>query len=281
MTAFATAFQTEPRFISRANDHEILATDEMIRLARLARNGDKKARNRMAESNLRLVVSMARSYLRKHNVEYEVLYQQGAEGLMIAIDKFDPEMGFAFSTYATPWIRAKIEEHLLKDRTIHIPNKVMKLASKINRTRRTMETSFGRRVDDAEIAEKLEIDTKSVRDLTMAIQPSHSLDVQVSDDEDSVSFVSLIEDTSNDLDTYEKTGLNALLHKVISESLTEREQLIVKNYFGLDDKEESNHADIGREIGLTRERVRQILKSSLQVLNTKLSAMGIDVTLTA
>jgi RNA polymerase sigma factor (sigma-70 family) len=280
-TAFATAFRTEPRFMSRANDHEILAAEEITRLARLCRNGDMNARDRIATTNLRLVVSMVRSYLRIHNVEYEVLYQQGVEGLMIAIDKFDPEMGYAFSTYATPCIRSKIEEFLLKNRVIHIPNKVMKMASKVNRMRRSLETNCGRRVEDAEIAEALNIDVKSVRDLTMAIQSDHSLDVQIGDEEDSVSYVSLVEDPSNTLDMVESLDLNNVLHKVMGECLSEREQLVVKTFYGFNEGGENNAAEIGRQLDLSRERVRQILSASLKTLSAKLSEMGLDITLTA
>lgn len=274
--AFASTFQIEPRFVKKANEHEILPTDEVIRLARLCRNGDMKARDRMAKTNLRLVVSMARSYLRKHNVEYDVLYQQGVEGLMIAIDKFDPEMGFAFTTYAMPWVRSKIEEYIMKERMIHVPCKTMKMASKIYRTRRAMEGSLGHTVLDADIADELKITEKAVRDLTMVIQPHRSLDAAVSDEDESTTFLSLLADQSNAFDFVENDELKEVLNKAIHECLDDRQRHIVTSFFGLGNSDEIDRADIARDINLSRERVRQLLKESISILKDKLYTMGLD-----
>ncbi|MFK4132438.1 RNA polymerase sigma factor RpoD/SigA [Pseudomonas luteola] len=281
MTAVAVAYansHNDAKLIRRANTHDVLPHDELLRLARLAKNGDTKARNTIAEHNLRLVAYVATGYIKKFNIDFDDLYSQGVEGLMIAIDKFDPELGFTFSTYADRWIRTKIDELAMRNRTVHVPIHVVKAASRVQRTRRTLEGSHGRKVLDSEIASELGYEERAVRELTEAIQPQHSLDLVMGGDDEGSNLMDFLEDDSNPSGTVEMTDTMSKLKELISSSLNERERTIVNGYFGLDNNEEFNLAEIGRSLNLSRERVRQILRDSLQLLAVKLKAVGIDET---
>lgn len=254
---------------------DVIPHNEMIALARLARNGDMRARSRMVERNLRLVMHIAKAYL-KSGVQYEELVAAGNEGLLTAVDKFDPELNFAFSTYADRWIRTKIEEMLIKNKAVHIPTHVVKAAHKVLRTRRKLEQQLNRDVFDHEVAKQLDIDESSVRKLTEAVQFSLSLDASVDDDDsESKSFVSFLEDNCNPLNDIEEKDTSDMITNIIA-SLNEREKFIVLNYYGFDGREETTCADLGRQLNISRERCRQILKDATGKLQDRLEELGLD-----
>lgn len=265
-----TQYQNEVR------KHDVITHDEMITLARAARNGDMKARSKMIEANLRFVMHTAKSYLRSM-VPYNDLVSAGNEGLIIAADKFDPELNFAFSTYADRWIRFKIEDHINKNKAVHVPVHVTKVANKVVKMRRSLEQRLHREVLDSEVASHLDMDEEAVRRLTEAVQCSYSLDASMDDsDGESTSFISFLEDDHNPLNEIEEMDTSVMVKNIIGK-LSDREQYIVTHYYGLDGKEEKNLAEMGRELDISRERCRQVLKSALDTLQDLLEEQGMTV----
>lgn len=256
--------------------HDLISHDEMITLANLARNGDMKARSKMVERNLRLVLHIAKSYLRS-GMPYEDIVAAGNEGLVIAADKFNPDLNFAFSTYADRWIRFKIEDQLIKNKSVHIPVHVVKAANKVLKTRRSLEQSLHREVLDSEVAANLDMDETSVRRLSEAVQFSYSLDASLDDEGGGeASFVSFLEDNCNPLNEIEEMDTSVMIKEIIAK-LNDREKYIITHYFGMDGKTEMNLAEMGREMNISRERCRQLLKGALDRLQDLLEEQGLSV----
>ncbi|MEG1346706.1 MAG: sigma-70 family RNA polymerase sigma factor [Hafnia sp.] len=275
----ALKFSEDRSFNAYKNDVQkldVIPHDEMIALARLARNGDMKARERMIERNLRLVMHIAKAYI-KSGMRYDDLVSAGNEGLIIAVDKFDPELQFAFSTYADRWIRFKIEDMLIKNKAVHVPTHIAKRANKVIRTKRKLEQQLNREVFDSEVAAMLDMDENSVRKLTEAVQCSYSLDASVGDDsDDGKSFVSFLEDHCNPLVDIEEKDTSDMVKNIL-DGLDEREKYIVTLHFGLNGGEECALAEIARHLDISRERCRQILKSALNTLHERLEEMGLSL----
>ncbi|HMQ12943.1 MAG TPA: RNA polymerase sigma factor RpoS [Candidatus Competibacter phosphatis] len=261
-------------YLSEIGFSPLLTAQEEVYFARRVLQGDAAARNRMVESNLRLVVKIARRYMNR-GLSLLDLIEEGNLGLIHAVEKFDPERGFRFSTYATWWIRQTIERALMNQtRTIRLPIHIIKEINGYLRVTRQLTQSLDHEPSAEEIAQVM---GKSVADVKRMLQLNErvaSVDTPIGKDEDRSLLDAIPDDNNPDpSQLLQDADLNEKLDLWLDQ-LNDKQRIVVKRRFGLGGQEKATLEQVGNEIGVTRERVRQIQIDALRRLRKILESEG-------
>ena len=266
-TPYETTTDALQLFLREAGRHALLTAAQEVELAKRIERGDMGAKAHMIQSNLRLVVSIAKNY-RNQGLPFLDLIQEGTLGLIRAVEKFDWRRGYKFSTYATWWIRQAVARALAdKARTIRMPVHIVERLQKMNRAERILWTQLGREPTLEEIAEEASLPLHQAHEVRAAARASTSLDQPVGEQEDAVFGDFVAGDDPLPEEEVEVSLRSQALSAALA-ALPERERQVLILRYGLDDAEPKTLEEIGRRLGLTRERVRQIELESLRRLAT-------------
>ena len=253
-------------YLKEIGQIKLLSMDEELELAEKIANGDELAKNTLAEANLRLVVSIAKRYVGRGMLFLDLI-QEGNIGLMKAVDKFDVTKGYKFSTYATWWIRQAITRAIADQaRTIRVPVHMVETINKLARIQRQLTLELNREPTEEELAEKMGIPVDKIKDIYKISQEPVSLETPIGEEDDS-HLGDFIKDERNV--SPEEYATNEMLKDEIAdvlETLTEREEKVIRLRFGLEDGKSRTLEEVGQMFGVTRERIRQIEAKALRKL---------------
>ena len=253
-------------YLKEIGKYPLLTREEENKIATAALNGDLEAKEKLINHNLRLVVSIAKKYMGR-GLNLLDLIQEGNVGLIKAVEKFDVSKGFKFSTYATYWIKQSISYAIAdQTRNIRIPPHTIKLINSIQKVEQSFLHEKKRKPKQEEVADILNIDIKKIKNAYFWIKDTTSLDIVIGDDED-VTIGTLIEDKSIESDflSIEKKETSEVIENVLN-TLSEREKTVIIKRFGLGGHKAETLDEIGKSLGLSKERIRQIENSALRKL---------------
>jgi RNA polymerase primary sigma factor len=256
------------QYMGRVRGGRLLDANEEKDLSRRAHRGDMRARQRLIESNLRLVISIAKKY-RGRGVLFEDLIQEGNAGLIRAVEKFDPEMGNRFSTYATWWIRQAVTRAVADHaRTVRLPAHVVDAIYRLRRAENALSLELGREATEEEIVERLGVKPEEARRLREVGQPISSINARINSEEGSEVGELLPDERSSDEYTRVEAGQWQLTLVEAVRSLPEREARIIELRHGLDGSETRTLREVSEELGISQERARQVEIKALRTIRT-------------
>ena len=267
------------RYLQQISSKPLFTPEEELRIATQAKAGDFSARQAMIEHNLRLVVSIAKTYMHR-GLPLSDLIEEGNLGLMHALDKFEPERGFRFSTYATLWIRQSVEKALMNQvRNVRLPVHVIREINQVLRATRFLEQALGAQGRAPDLEDIASLTGKSVEDVADALalaEHTTSLDAPRDLDPGSslLDFISDDRSAAPDLEV-EKSQLDEMLRSWLK-NLKEDQRMVITRRYGLDNQEPATLEGLAKELGLSKERIRQIQQESLIKLKKHLSSHGLD-----
>lgn len=253
-------------YLREIGQYDLLSREEEIKLAEAAANGSQKAKDDLVNHNLRLVVSIAKRYMGRGLTLLDLI-QEGNMGLIKAVDKYDVSKGFKFSTYATYWIKQAISRAVMDQaRNIRIPVHIIELMSNIKKVERDFQQTYGREPKEVEVAAALGIEVKKVKEAYTWMKDTTSLDIMVGDDEDT-TVGSFIEDESvvPAFTAIEENDRTTAIRNIL-DTLNDREKMVIVRRFGIGLDRAETLDEIGKELGLSRERIRQIEAAALRKL---------------
>ena len=266
-----TGSVTDPihMYLKEIGQVPLLTSDQEIELAKRVEQGDEDAKRQLEEANLRLVVSIAKHYT-GHGMSLMDLIQEGSLGLIRAVEKYDYKKGFRFSTYATWWIRQSITRAIAdQGRTIRIPVHMVENINKVNRSARDLVQKLGRDPTPEELAKETHMSVDRIREIQRIAREPVSMETPVGDEEDSSLGDYIRDDTSpHPADEAARTMLREQIREILSD-LTEREQQVLRLRYGLDDNHSRTLEEVGKQLNVTRERIRQIEAKALRKLKRK------------
>lgn len=268
---------TTQHYLNKIGEHPLLTVPQEVHYATLAKQGDFEARQKMIEHNLRLVVSIAKHYINRGVVLLDLI-EEGNLGLMRAIDKFEPERGFRFSTYATWWIRQSIERAIMNQaRTVRLPVHMVRELNQILRAKFHLETQYqdGKDASVEDIAHLLDRRVEDVQDILSLSEQATSLDAPLDSDPQG-SLLDLLPGNVDDSpdSMAEQHELTLLLRDWLAK-LPNKPRMVILRRFGLDNDDPATLEELAAEMGVTRERVRQIQQEALLKLKRALGARGV------
>jgi RNA polymerase primary sigma factor len=256
------------QYLGRVRGGRLLDADEEKDLSRRAHRGDLRARQRLIECNLRLVISIAKKY-RGRGVAFEDLIQEGNAGLIRAVEKFDPEMGNRFSTYATWWIRQAVTRAVADHaRTVRLPAHVVDAIYRLRRAENALSLELGREATEEEIIERLGVKPEEARRLREVGQPISSINARIKSEEGSEVGELLPDERSGDEYARVEAGQWELTLVEAVRSLPEREARIIEMRHGLDGGETRTLREVSEELGISQERARQVEIKALRTIRT-------------
>jgi RNA polymerase primary sigma factor len=256
------------QYLSRIRGGRLLDADEEKDLSRRARGGDMRARQRLIECNLRLVISIAKKY-RGRGVLFEDLIQEGNAGLIRAVEKFDPEMGNRFSTYATWWIRQAVTRAVADHaRTVRLPAHVVDAIYRLRRAENAWSLELGREATEEEVVERLGVKPEEARRLREVSQPISSINARINSEEGSEVGEMLPDEISGADYARVEAGQWELTLVEAVRSLPEREARIIEMRHGLDGGETRTLREVSEELGISQERARQVEIKALRTIRT-------------